>query len=127
MKIALPPSSLLNFLAGIFASAGINLLTSVATGPEADVSTAKIAIDSCCWVVAAAFLTWAAQVIRRSERSTDVAAVNGLLSGEEKEEQRDAIREQTWRKARLPIALTVVSVIGSVILLPRLIHWGGLL
>lgn len=125
MKIELPASSSLNFLAGIFAGAGINLLTSVATGPEADVSNAKIAIDSLFWVAAAACLTWAAQVVQRGERNAD-AEIRGRLTEIEKEEVRDSLERQSWRRARLPIALTVVSLIGSVVLLPRFIHWGGL-
>ncbi|GIM97369.1 hypothetical protein [Paractinoplanes toevensis] len=126
MRAALPASSSLNFLAGIFAGAGINLITSVATGPEAEVSSTKIALDSVLWVAAAACLTWAAQVVQRGERDADVE-VQGRLTQEEKEEIRDHLERRSWRRARLPIILTVVFVIGSVALLPRFIPWSALL
>jgi len=127
MRIELPASSSLNFLAGIFAGAGINLLTSVAGGrsPDADVSTAKIVVDSVLWVLTAAFLTWVAQVVQRGERNAD-AAIRQSLTHAEKEEVRDAFERQSWQRARLPISLTVVSLIGSILCLPRLIHWSDL-
>jgi hypothetical protein len=125
MKVSVPASSSLNFLAGIFAGAGINLVTSVATGPEADVSAWKIAIDSALWVLAAAFLTWAAQVVQRGERDADLE-LSGPLSDIEKHDIRDAFERRSWRRARLPIILTVMSMVGSVALLPRFIPWGGL-
>lgn len=126
MKAVHPASSSLNFLAGIFAGAGINLITSVATGPEADVSNTKIALDSALWVVTAAFLTWAAQVVQRGERDADLE-IQGRLTLAEKEEIRDHLERQSWRRARLPVILTVVSLVGSVVLLPRFIPWSALL
>ena len=126
MKVALPASSSLNFLAGIFAGAGINLITSVATGPQAEVSTMKIALDSVLWVATAAFLTWAAQVVQRGERDADLET-QGRLTEVEKAEIRDHLERQSWRRARFPIILTVGSLIGSVIFLPRFIPWSSLL
>jgi len=123
--IPTPASSSLNFLAGIFAGAGINLITSVATGPEADVSTGKIAFDSGLWVLAAAFLTWAAQVLQGGERDADLV-ITQHLTDLEKHEIRQLYQRRSWRRARLPIALTLVSLIGSIVMLPRFIHWSGL-
>jgi hypothetical protein len=125
MKTPLPASSSLNFLAGIFAGAGINLLTSVATSQTGDVGSGEIALDSFFWVATAANLAWAAQLVERGERNADVA-IRGSLGDGEKEEVREALERQSWRRARLPISLTVVSLIASVVFLPRFIHWGGL-
>jgi hypothetical protein len=125
VRIALPASSSLNFLAGIFAGAGINLITSVATGPEGDISSAKIAVDSALWVAAAAFLTWAAQVVHRGERDADME-IQGRLTQEEKESIRDHLERRSWHRARYPILLTFLSVLGSVALLPRF-PWSALL
>ena len=125
MRFALPASSSLNFLAGIFAGAGINLITSVATGPEPDVSSTKIGIDSALWVAAAAFCTWAAQVVQRGERDADME-IQGRLTPKEKEGIRDHFERRSWHRARIPIILTVVSLAGSVAFLPRFIPWGGL-
>ena len=129
MKVPLPASSSLNFLAGIFAGAGINLVTSVAGGrnPNAAASTTKIFVDSALWVVAAAFLTWVAQVVQRGERNADAdVARRNRLTDAEKDEVRDLHERQSWGHARLPIALTVVSLFVSVLFLPGLVHWSDL-
>jgi hypothetical protein len=119
----LPASSSLNFLAGIFAGAGINLITSVATGPEGGVSTLAIGLDSALWVLAAAFLTWAAQVLQHGERDADL-----LIAADFTERERREVRElqtrRSLRQARLPLILTMVSVLGALAGLPRFIHWG---
>lgn len=126
MRTFLPASSSLNFLAGILAGAGINLITSVATGPEGGVSLTMIGLDSALWVAAAAFITWAAQVVQRGERDADLE-INHLLSDREKREIRDMFERRSWRHARVPIVLTLVSVAGGVLLLPRFIPWSGML
>jgi hypothetical protein len=121
----LPASSSLNFLAGIFAGAGINLITSVATGPEGGVSTIKIALDSALWVVAAAFLTWAAQAVQRGERDADLLIAPNFSEGERRE-VRELHQRTALRHARLPLILTMVSLVGALVMLPRFIHWGAL-
>ena len=126
MKVVLPASSSLNFLAGIFAGAGINLITSVATGPEGAVVTSEVAADSALWVLAAAFVTWAAQVLQHGERDADLET-SPTFSPEERTEIRQKHERISWKRAKLPILLTVISLIGSVALLPRFIHWSGVL
>lgn len=126
MRSAVPASSSLNFLAGICAGAGINLITSVATGPETDVSVAKIALDSALWVLSAAFLTWAAQIVQRGERDAEFAMIGDEFTTVEKQDIREKRTRESWQAARLPIVLTVISLIGSIVLLPRFIHWSGL-
>jgi hypothetical protein len=125
MSLVLPASSSLNFLAGIFAGAGINLITSVATGPEADMSTGKIALDALLWVLAAAFLTWAAQVVQHGERDADLH-IDRDFSEPEKVEIREQHRRKAMKKARMPLLLTVVSLLAAFLLLPRLIQWSVL-
>ena len=49
-----PASSSLDFLAGICAGAGINVITLVAAGPAGPVPPARIALDAALWVLAAA-------------------------------------------------------------------------
>jgi len=120
----LPASSSLNFLAGIFAGAGINLITSVAAGPEVAVPMAKIALDSTLWVVAAGFLTWAAQVLQHGERDADLLIAPDF-SELERREVRDLHQKKALRQAWLPLILTLVSLVGAIALLPRFIHWSG--
>lgn len=66
------PSSLLNFIAGLLAGAGINMLTSVEAGPTS-VPTHKIVIDSLGWVAAAGFSAAAAHRAETAERRADLA------------------------------------------------------
>ena len=120
-----PAPSSLNFLAGIFAGAGINLITTVATGPAPDVSTGAVDIDSLLWVLAAAFLTWAAQVLQHGERDADLY-VDRNFSEAEKREIREQYLRSALRKARLPLVLTTLSLLGAIALLPRFIQWDGL-
>ncbi|WP_433060203.1 hypothetical protein [Dactylosporangium sp. CS-033363] len=125
MKLRLPGPSSLNFLAGIFAGAGINLLTSVATGPEGTVSTGKVAVDSLCWVAAAGFLTWAAQLVEHGERDADLY-IDREFSDEEKREIREQYIGAAMRKAWAPLIGTLVAFVLALLLLPGLIHWAEL-
>jgi len=124
MKILLPASSL-NFLAGILAGAGINLITSVATGPDSTVSIPLVALDTALWVVAAGLLTWAAQIVQRGEREADLE-INRNLSEVEKHEIRDLFEQRSWQRARVPVVWTGIVLAGAILLLPRFIPWGGL-
>jgi hypothetical protein len=125
MSVGMPAPSSLNFLAGIFAGAGINLITSVATGPEGPVSTGKVAVDAVLWGLAAAFLTWAAQVLQHGERDADLY-IDRDFSDAEKLEIREQYLRAALRRARLPLVLTLLSFVAAVLLLPRVIHWGEL-
>ncbi|WP_436523043.1 hypothetical protein [Actinoplanes sp. HUAS TT8] len=118
----LPASSSLNFLAGIFAGAGINLVTSIATGPEGDVSTGKVVLDSAFWVLTAAFLTWAAQVLQNGERDADLD-IDRDFSEAEKQDIRQLNQRRALRQALLPLVLTGASFFVSLLLLPRLVRW----
>ncbi|AVT28192.1 MULTISPECIES: hypothetical protein [unclassified Plantactinospora] len=126
MTVIPPAPSSLNFLAGIFAGAGINLITSVSTGPEGEVSTAKIALDALLWVLAAAFLTWAAQVLEHGERDADLY-IDRDFSDREKQDIREQYLRGAFRKARIPLVLTGIALVGAILLLPRFIQWGELL
>lgn len=120
----LPGSSSLNFLAGIFAGAGINMITSVATGPAGGVSTLKIAFDSVSWVLAAGFLTWAAQLLQAGEREADLQ-ITRTFSPAERRQTRELHRRQSLQAVRLPILLTAISLVAAVALLPRFIRCSG--
>jgi hypothetical protein len=61
------PASLLNFLAGLLAGAGINLLTGLETGPSR-VPDRAIVIDSIAWIGAAVFAASAARFSEIAEQ-----------------------------------------------------------
>ena len=120
---ALPSPSMLNFLAGLFAGAGINMLTSVATGPPGNISTAKIALDSVLWVVAAGFLTWAARILETADQGAE-RRISGLkITEEEKQDIIEEYRKTARRRVELAIVLTLLSVLAAVLLMPGLITW----
>jgi hypothetical protein len=68
------PASLLNFLAGLFAAAGISLLVTVETtvpstaGCVSCPSTGEIAIDATAWIAASIFQAWAAHIADKVEK-----------------------------------------------------------
>ncbi|MDG4782566.1 hypothetical protein O7614_23175 [Micromonospora sp. WMMD961] len=127
MSIAVPAPSTLNFLAGLFAGAGINMLTSVSTGPaDPGVSTGKVALDSALWVVAAAFLTWAAHLFQAAERDADLY-IDRDFSEPEKQEIRQEYLRRALRRARLPLMMTVLALVCAVLLLPGFIRWSSVL
>lgn len=115
----------MNFLAGIFAAAGINMITSVATGPEDGVSPVSIALDSAFWVLAAALLTWAAQLLQSGERDADLQIAADFSAGERRE-VRELYRMKSLQAVQLPLGLTVVSLLAAIALLPRFIRWSAL-
>jgi hypothetical protein len=72
------PASLLNFLAGLFAAAGISLLIAVetsGTSPQSDgkgQSTGQIAIDATVWIAASIFQAWAAHIAEKVDQEANL-------------------------------------------------------
>ncbi|MDN3351648.1 hypothetical protein [Actinomadura sp. DC4] len=127
MKLAPPPmltervlpSSLLNFLAGLLAGAGINLLTAVETGPT-EVPSGKIVVDSTAWVAASVFAAWAAHIANGAERRADLAMDEHLTA----EEKNGIFRTESARisgKFWSLVSLTAASVLLAILLIPRLV------
>jgi hypothetical protein len=118
----LPSASPLNFVAGLFAGAGINMLTSVSAGAPGQASSFKLGLDSFLWVLAAGFLTWAARIIENAER--EAALYIDRAMGQQ---ERAQIREENLRyvapRAVRAIVLTALSVFAAILLLPGLIDW----
>ncbi len=108
----------LNFLAGLFAGAAINMLTTVSTDPAPDVSTRQVVLDSGMWVLAAGFLTWSAQILQRAERDADLY-IDRDFSHSERKEIRDEYLRLAFRHARLPLVLTAAALLAAILLLPR--------
>jgi hypothetical protein len=121
----LPSPSPLNFFAGLFAGAGINMLTSVSSGDPGQPSSLKLGIDSFLWVLAAGFLTWAAHILEEAEREAALYIDRGM-SDHERREIRQANLKQAAPKAVWAIALTGLSVLAAIFLLPGLIDWSAL-
>lgn len=112
------PPSLLNFVAGLLAGAGINLLTSVATGPVG-VPSREVVLDSLVWVVAAVFSAGAAHVAEGSERRADLVITDRL-----RPEEKDAIARneaaQVAGRFWILVALAALFVVLASSLIPRI-------
>jgi hypothetical protein len=115
-----PSPSALNFLAGILAGAGINLLTSLAGGTEGP--TVVFVLDSSCWIAAAASITWAAHLVDGATRTADL-----YITSEMNKDQQDEIRTAELRKIARPLRrswlLTLLCLLAAFLLLPGLVSW----
>jgi hypothetical protein len=112
--------SLLNFLSGLAAGAGINLLTSIEGGST--FSKGKIVVDSVIWVVDAVFLAYAAHVAETVERQAGLVINNRLTEPE----QREIVRNETKRvRVRYTgsIVLGAIGMIVSMALVPGIGVW----
>jgi hypothetical protein len=114
------PLPVLNFVAGLFAGAGINLLTTVATAPPGTAASG-IVVDSALWVVTAGTATWLGHV----EAGVDAAVADRTsprLSLQERNSVRDHVRAEPAIRRRLWLATaaTGVSLVLSLLLLPRI-------
>lgn len=111
------PVSLLNFLSGLAAGAGINLLTSIEGGSNA--SHSQIIVDSIFWVVVAAVLAYAAHLAESVERGVALV-VDGNLGEEEKQEVYDAQAGQVRWRFRASLGLSGLLTIVAMVLIPGL-------
>ncbi|MFL6113147.1 MAG: hypothetical protein ACJ786_17580 [Catenulispora sp.] len=98
-------SSLLNFLSGLFAGAGLNLITQAQTGPLTQPKWAVFA-DSVPWVAASIFTAWAGHIVSQSERESELKIREGLTDVE-----RRAIVLAEQRKVQAKYRLLMVAAI----------------
>jgi hypothetical protein len=109
------PPSLLNFLSGLAAGAGINLLTSVEGGSNA--AHTKIVADSVIWVVAAIILAYAAQVVDGAEREAALVTDVSLS----RQRRKDLLKDEVWRVRwtyRSAIAFATITSALAMFLVP---------
>ncbi|AGL18794.1 hypothetical protein [Actinoplanes sp. N902-109] len=101
----LPTATLLNFLAGLLAGTGINLLTSSAVGDAGGLRAVTVA-DSVAWVLSAGLLTVAATALQNSE----LAAALYIKPDFDEEEQRATRMVKRHPIARRSVLLTTGAV-----------------
>lgn len=112
------PPSLLNFVSGLAAGAGINLLTSLSGVPTATRTTTVV--DSIAWIFAAAFLAATAQIVEGVERDAALAIDNMLTKAERRAILYDEMMLVRTRY-RVALALSAASLASSVALVPGLL------
>lgn len=112
------PPSLLNFVSGLAAGAGINLLTSL-SGVPTDAHTTTI-VDSIAWICAAVFLAATAQIVDGVERDAALAIDNTLTKAERRAILHDEMTEVRTRYS-IAIALSAASLVSSMALVPGLL------
>jgi len=111
------PVSLLNFLSGLTAGAGINLLTSIEGGSNA--SHGKIVVDSAVWIVVAMFLAYAAHLTESVEKEASLV-IDGNLTAAEKREVYDAHAVPVRWRYRTSLGLSGLLTVVAIILIPGL-------
>jgi hypothetical protein len=111
------PASLLNFLSGLAAGAGINLLTSI-TGGSTESHT-EIVIDSFIWIAVAVFLAYAAHLSEATERDAALVIDSNLSHQEKRVIFKDQASRVRWRY-RAALGLGAISTIGAIGLIPGL-------
>jgi hypothetical protein len=122
--LLLPNPTALNFLAGLFAGAGINMLTSTATG-ESSTSAGAVALDAVVWVAAAVFMAWVAHRLDAAQRQASFFTTNPYLEPDEKRAEYEKQLDETAPVTALLLGLTLVCLIAATLLLPGLIDWAG--
>lgn len=108
------PSSLLNFLSGLAAGAGINMLTSLEGGSNA--APGKIVVDSVIWVTVAALLAWAAHVAEGAESEAALASDHSLS----RQRRKELLKDEAWR-VRRPYRTALVGAATLTVLATGLI------
>jgi hypothetical protein len=119
--VLLPPS-LLNFMSGLAAGAGINLLTSISGTPNPQ--KWPIVVDSGVWVIAAACMAYAAHLMETADREAALVIDNTLT----KRERSAVLRDEESRVRgpyRVSLGLSLVFLILAVLLIPGLLGTQG--
>ncbi|MEY9931320.1 hypothetical protein ABH926_005969 [Catenulispora sp. GP43] len=116
--IPLIPPSLLNFLAGLAAGAGINLLTSIEGGSH--FPRGQVVVDSGLWILDAMLLAYAAHLAETVEREAALAFDNTLSAEEKRDIMRDEVDKRRLRYHG-SIVLGVVGMVVSMVLVPGIL------
>ena len=109
-------SSLLNFLSGLFAGAGLNLVTQAQTGPLAEPKW-TVFLDSVPWIMASVFTAWAGHIVAGAERESDLKIRDGLTEAERKAVIR-AEQRKVERRYRMLMAASGLGFAGALVLTP---------
>lgn len=109
-------SSLLNFLSGLLAGAGLNLITQGQTGPL-DKPTWSVFLDAVPWLAASVFTAWAGHIVAGAEREADLKIRDGFTDGERRAILR-AEQRSIEGKFRALMAAAVVGFAAALVLTP---------
>ena len=111
-------SASLNFVAGLFVAAGINLLTSIPTD-NGSPSALTLGLLSAPWLILGFVTFWLATVLADLELELALYT-NAHLDKDEREEMREtamtSVRPTLVRVAMLTVALLVAAVLMSIFL-----------
>lgn len=104
----LPPSALLNFIAGVFAAASVNILTTAVTGSTLPLP--QIGYAAAAWLVAAGATAIAAAVAESARQEAQLLITNRLDRHERREVYRESARQVRGRFSLLAaVALAAVA------------------
>jgi hypothetical protein len=114
------PAALLNFVAGLAAGAGINLLTSIEGGSTAQHH--EIVIDSIMWLASAMCLAYAAHLTEGVEGEAALVIDSTLTQDEKRVVLKDEAFRIRWRY-RLTMTSSAITTIAASVLTPGLLHY----
>lgn len=112
-------SSLLNFLSGLFAGAGLNLITQAQTGPLTQPSW-TVFLDSAPWIASSVFQAWAGHLVQGAERESELKIKDELTDAERRAVLR-AEQRKVQGKYRLLMVLSAVTFVAALVLTPGLL------
>ena len=116
-------SSLLNFLSGLFAGAGLNLITQAQTGPLTQPKWAVL-VDAVPWIAASVFTAWAGHLVAGAERESELKITAGLTDAE-RHAVTNAEKRKVQRNYRILIAAAAASFAGALVLTPGFLIGGN--
>ena len=109
-------SSLLNFLSGLFAGAGLNLITQAQTGPLTQPKW-SVFLDSIPWILTSVFQAWAGHIVQGAESEAELLYTSGLTAQERQAIARGEKRKVA-RRYNLLMGTSVITFGVALVLTP---------
>jgi hypothetical protein len=119
LAIRLLPSSSLNFLSGLLAGAGINLLTGIVGGSSGTNYIPQIEEDSAVWVLASILAAAAAHIAEQADQKANLAITPDMSRQLKETIIRDEV-EQVALKFWIIVGLALIATLAGILLVPGL-------
>lgn len=115
---SIPSPSLLNFLSGVFAGTGINIVTTAAVGGST-ASAFRLVSAATPWVALAAICAFGAAIAEKAQRESDLL-ITSALTPEERQEIVGTAARRIRRKVLYLLALAITVFSAAMFLTLRL-------
>ncbi len=108
-----PPPALLNFLAGIFAAAGVNLLTGAVESSSMDLNIRNVVFACLPWFGSAISLAVTATIIDRAHADANPLITPNLTAAEKRAVLGSAVERVRGRLIALGAATLILVSLGT--------------